>query len=306
MSAVELILPAMGGNFVYKAYPQSLYKKEEVKALFRSAHEEVKRIEEKFTEFHDSIITRINKNAGKEVSEIDDELLFLLSESERFFERSSGLFDPTYASYLIPWRDHTLGFFEKIKLRALVNFKKVKIDKEKKTIFLPYKDQRIGLGGIGKGYAVDRAFEILKEKGLVNFSVNGSGDMRVHSNPDAPRAWKVGIRNPFAKDPQQSAGLVQIHNGSVSTSGSYIQKKGEDSSNHHIINRYKDKSRHPISCTIIGESCMESDVWATIAMTQEIDDTLALLNKEGLYGILIDREGQSHLTNIAMRAFSTP
>ena len=182
----------------------------------------------------------------------------------------------------------------------------VEIDKKKKTIFLPFKDQRIGIGGIGKGYAVDRAFNFLKDKGFVNFSVNGSGDMRVHSEPNAPRPWRIGIRNPLAKDASQSAGIVQLSNGSVSTSGSYIQFKGKDSSNHHIINNYKEKSRHPISCTIVGQSCMETDVWATIAMTQEIDDSLTLLNKEKLYGILIDKEGQSYLTNTAMRAFSIP
>lgn len=305
-SLCEISLNAMGGSFVYKAYPQNLYRMEEVEELFRQAHAEVLRIEEKFTEFHESVITRINDKAGVEASDIDDELLFLLKESKLYFNKSKGIFDPTYASYISSWREseQSLGFFEKMKLKALVDFNKVKLDEKKKTVFLPYKDQKIGLGGIGKGYAVDRAFEFLKEKGLVNFSVNGSGDMRVHSEPDAPRPWKIGIRNPFAKDKdrQQSAGLVQIQNGSVSTSGSYIQNKGV-SHEHHIVSQYKEKERHPVSCTIVGESCMDTDVWATIAMAQDIADSLKMLNDEGLYGILIDRKGQSHLTKKALKNF---
>ncbi len=304
MSETEKVFSAMGGSFVYKAYPQSLYSKEELKNLFEEAHREVLRIEKKFTEFHPSVITDINDNAGIKPSPLDEELSFLLRESKKYFEKSNGLFDPTYASYLAPWRKREIGFLEKLKLKALVDFNKVKIDESKQTIFLPFKEQRIGLGGIGKGYAVDRAFEFLKAKGVVNFSVNGSGDMRVHSLPDAPRAWKVGIRNPFVKNPKQAAGLVQIQNGSVSTSGSYIQNKGKDSSDHHIVNKYKGSDRHPVSCTIVGKTCMDTDVWATIAMAQNIEESLELLNKEGLYGILIDKDGQSHLTNTAIRALS--
>lgn len=300
--STELILKAMGGSFVYRAYPQSLYRESEVQDLFEEAHREVKRIEEKFTEFHDSVITRINTDAGIKSSSLDDELLYLLQCSRSYYEKSEGLFDPTYASYLSRWREGKIGFFEKHKLRALVNFKKVKIDEKKKTIFLPYKDQRIGLGGIGKGYAVDRAFEFLKKKGLVNFSVNGSGDMRVHSSEEAPRPWKIGIRNPFSKDADRSAGLVQIQNGSVSTSGSYIQNKGK-SSDHHIIHHYEDEERHPVSCTVVGDSCMDTDVWATIAMTQDIGKAMKLLNSEGIYAILIDKQGRSHLSKKAMENF---
>lgn len=296
----ELTFSAMGGNFVYKAFPQPLYGKEEVEELFKVAHHEVKRIETKFSEFQDSVITRINDKAGLEKSTLDEELLFLLLKSREYFEKSKGIFDPSYASYLSRWRQGELGFFEKMKLRALVDFNKVEIDKLAKTIFLPYKDQKIGLGGIGKGYAVDRAFEFLKSKGMVNFSVNGSGDMRVHSEPDAPREWKVGIRNPFSRNKNQSAGLVQIKNGSVSTSGSYIQNKGV-SHDHHIVSHYSDKKSHPVSCTIVGESCMDTDVWATIAMAQDIHTSLKMLNDEGLYGILIDNQGVSHLTSRALK-----
>ena len=171
------------------------------------------------------------------------------------------------------------------------------------TIYLPYKNQKIGLGGIGKGYAVDRAFEYLEEKGLKNFSVNGSGDMRVHSEDDAQRHWKIGIRNPLSKNKDKSAGLVQVKNRSVSTSGSYIQNKNNDLKDHHIVNRYTREGQYPISCTIVGENCLETDTWATIGMTQEISASLELLNSHSLCGVLIDNNGKSYLTQKAMNYF---
>lgn len=304
----ESNFPAMGGQFIYKAYPQNLYRFEEVTALFKEAHQEVLRIENKFTEFKESDLNNINELAGIRPCPIDEEMLFLLSKSGDFFKKSQGVFDLTYASYNQKWRESLksgkpLTTVEKETLRSLVDFNRVEINTDGMTVFLPYPEMRIGLGGIGKGYAVDCAFQFLRNKGVINFSVNGSGDMRVQSEPDAPRPWKVGIRNPFAKDPNQAAGLVQVQNGSVSTSGSYIQFNKLDAS-HHILTNDKDLNSNPVvSSTIIGDTCLETDVWGTITMALNTSDALALLNKEDIYGILIDKSGKSHLSNRALNSF---
>lgn len=294
---------AMGGFFQYRSYPQANLSKEDILVLFQEAHREVIRIEKKYTEFFPSEITKINDNAGIQDVEIGDELLFLLKKSKEFYRKSHGLFDPTYASYLYPWRrKEKLGPLEKYKLRSLVDFNKVNMDEKNKKIFLPYKGQRIGLGGIGKGYAVDRAFEFLKKAGLYNFSVNGSGDIRVSSHENAPRPWRVGIRNPFSSDREKSAGFVQIENGSISTSGSYIQNKKGSAKDHHIVSKYEGENI-PISCTIVGESCMETDVWATISMAQSIQDSVKLLNEEDIFAVLIDVNGSSILSKKALERF---
>lgn len=294
---------AMGGSFVYQTYYNGKFSRGQIESLFKEAHTEVLRIEKKFTEFAPSLITRINEYAGVSEVEIDDELIYLLDKSENYFKKSKGIFDPTYASYLSVWRKkEKLGLIEKLKLKTLVDYSKVIVNKEKKTLFLPYKDQKIGIGGIGKGYAVDRAFKFLKNKGVRNFSINGSGDMRVHSSEDAPRKWKIGIRNPFSKDRNKSAGIVQISNGSVSTSGSYIQNKNNSFKDHHIVSKYENDTV-PVSATIIGDNCMETDVWATISMAQEISSSIKILNEQSMFGVLIDSTGRSHLSDKALAHF---
>lgn len=295
---------AMGGRFIYQIYNNGDFSSNVLESLFKEAHAEVLRIEEKYTEFAPSLITEINQCAGLNEVLIDDELIYLLEKCKDYFEKSNGLFDPTYASYLSVWRKkEKLGLIEKHKLKALVDFTKVTINKERKTIFLPFKDQKIGIGGIGKGYAVDRAFDFLKSEGMTNFSVNGSGDMRVHSSDNAPRRWKIGIRNPFSKDRSKSAGIVQVVNGSVSTSGSYIQNKKNSFKDHHIISKYS-SDIVPVSATVVGDSCMDTDVWATISMTQEISSGIKILNEQNLFGVLIDSSGHSHLSNKALAQFS--
>jgi len=307
--ACEVVLPAMGASFVYKAFAQPHHSFEEVRELFDQAHKEVLRIESKFTEFKKSEVSRINEQAGISKTQVDDETMSLLEKAREFFCLSDGLFDITYASRNKLWResnDRKLSIWDKIRLRGLTDYSKVSLNPKAQTIYLPKKGMRIGFGGIGKGFAVDQAFEYLKKKGLINFCVNGSGDMRVHSHQQAPRLWKIGIRNPFQQDPSISAGLVQIENGSVSTSGSYLQNSPNDKTGkqHHIMAKAGySMASPPLSCTVVGEKCISTDVWATIAMATSIDKGLALLNKNLIYGILIDRSGKSHLTTKALKTF---
>lgn len=310
MSRYQESFSAMGGDFIYSTFAQPFLSQKKVSELFTTAHQEVLRIENKYTEFKESEIEKINALAGIGPYNIDEETLYLLDQSKKFYQLSQGIFDITYSSRNKLWREQEkkISLVDKIKLKSLVNFNKVIINSASKTISLPSKGMRIGFGGIGKGYAVDRAFEFLKKEGLINFSVNGSGDMRVHSHGSAPRAWKIGIRNPFNKDPSISAGLVQVTNGSVSTSGSYIQRDETDVSgkSHHILAKYSKFSKTPpVSCTIIGENCLDTDVWATIAMATDTKDALKLLEKNLISAIIIDKSGKSFLTHKALSHFQS-
>lgn len=309
--ATQLNLPAMGGFFTYSVYPQQHLTLEKTKEYLIDAHDEVLRIEKKFTEFAPSIITTINQ-AGINPVNLDEESYSLIQRSIEFSLLSHGIFDISYATFGQKWRKavqhgESIPLLEKEKLLSFVNFKNIKLNKEKNTIQLADENMKISLGGIGKGYAVDQAFLQLKKKGISNFAVNGSGDMRVDSHPSAPRPWKVGIRNPFSKDPNQAAGLVQITQGSVSTSGSYVQRNHNDPTgrDHHIL-RKKDHSSESIlvSATVTADTCIESDVWATICLATSTENALTLMKENDLYAILIDESGKSHLSPRALRSFN--
>lgn len=307
---VEKKYHAMGGVFIMKCFAQSRFKIVEVEKIFNMAFSEIKRIEAKFSEFNPSLVTEINNDSGLRATTIDNETLFLLNKSNQFAKRSAGTFDITFASLAIEWRKakeegRVLSDEFRYELAKQINYKQLQIDSEKMTIYLPSKLLKISFGGIGKGYAVDRAYEILKIEGLENFYINGAGDIRVHSNKDAPRPWRIGVTNPFA--PEKHAGVIQLANGAVATSGSYIQKiiNKDEKLDHHIVSPVTGRSVDSIiSATIISDFAMESDTTATIVMNMNEKDALKYLNNNKLYGCLINKNGKTLLSKTALNNFN--
>ncbi len=306
-SPLELTLPAMGSSFNYKAYPQAHLNEEQILDAFREAHSEVQRIENKFTDFKESPFNQINKLAGISPCPVDQDIMDLILKSIEISHLSSGRFDISFASVGHRWRYYKnegvpFPSDERRELEALIDYKKIELDKENMTVYLPHPKMRIGLGGIGKGYAVDQAFQILRSLRLENFYINGSGDIKVHSAAHAPRRWKIGIRNPFNSDPNVSAGLIQVTNESVSTSGSYVQFNPTDKKDHHIIRKRSDQLSL-VSATVIHETCVLTDTLGTILMTMNPRQAIEFLNQQDVSGILIDELGQTHLSAKALKQF---
>lgn len=301
----------MGGEFIFKCYAQPNFSEEEIFKLFDLAAAEVSRIEDKFTTFRDSEFNNINKLAGCRACFVDAEVFGLVKRSLAVSKLSKGAFDITYASIQKALRIQESspvvdGVCDNNQIR-LIDYRNIIIDENNQSIFLPNEFMQIGLGGIGKGYAVDKAFDSLKEMGLVNFYVNGSGDIRVHSQIDAPRKWRIGIRNPFSKDPSKNVGIVQLTNGSISTSGSYVKFNPEAKhffDDHHIINTKTKSSRSEIvSATVLSDDCVTSDTTGTILMTMSVIEALEYLDHNSLLGVVIDKTGRSFLTDNTMKYF---
>ncbi len=304
---IEHSFAAMGASFHYKAYPQEHLSHQQIMDLFKKAHHEVLRIENKFTDFRPSPFQRINELAGISPCQVDDEILHLILKAIEFSRLSEGRFDISFASVGHRWRTYKkkgIPFPEKERkeLEEFINFKKIEIDEQKKTIFLPFTKMQIGMGGIGKGYAVDQAFKILADHRLENFYINGSGDIRVHSSVNAPRKWKIGIRNPFNLDPSIHAGLIQVSNQSVSTSGSYVQFNPAQHSDHHIIRKDKNDA-NIVSATVIHETCMFTDTMGTILMAMKTSEARRFLDNLDISAILIDQTGKTHLSALALKQF---
>ncbi len=299
---------AMGGLFEFCAFPQNYFNKSEVEVLFNEAASEVARIEAKFTEFKQSPFNEINRLAGVKPCQVDSEIMELIVRSIALSNESHGIFDITSAVIGQAWREakklgRELSEEERKDLRRYINYKKIIIDQKSMSVFLPNPQMRIGLGGIGKGYAVDMSFELLKSKDLYNFSVNGSGDLRFHSHPDAPRKWRVGIQNPFSADQSKVVGVIQVATGAVATSGSYKQFSQNE---HHIINPHTGHSqREVVSATILADTCVEADTTATIVMNMNGPEALNFLNKKNIFGALITNQGQALMSESALKNFGT-
>ncbi|NOT80303.1 MAG: FAD:protein FMN transferase [Bacteriovoracaceae bacterium] len=305
-------IKAMGGEFQWSCFPQTYLSKKDVELIFDQARAEVKRIEDKFTDFKPSYFNRINEMAGISPVQVDLETITLIKKAREFSDFSDGIFDISFASVGHLWRQakDKGNILDKEIIKSqlkFINYKEVIIDEEKLTVFLPFVQMRIGLGGIGKGYAVDRVYDLFLKQGLTNFMVNGAGDIRVHSRADAPRQWRVSVRNPLSKDPSKSVGVIQLSDGAIASSGGYIHNVKGDQFNHHIIHPKTGVSAPSvIASTVLAENAIVADVTATILMNLSGLDSVKYLDKMNLNGFVYEADGKCYLSKKSLMNFGMP
>jgi thiamine biosynthesis lipoprotein len=196
----------------------------EAEQAIEKAIGEIKRIENLVTTFRgDSQTNLINQNAGIKPVEVDEEVYALIERAQRISGLTQGAFDLTYGSL-----DKSLWNFDQkmtqlpsaeqaLKAVGLIDYRNIVL--EKGTVFLREKGMRIGFGGIGKGYAADRAKKVLQDEGYENGVVNASGDMNAWGFREDGNPWKVGISNPDS--PKEIIAEFDLKNAAVATSGNY-------------------------------------------------------------------------------------
>ena len=238
------------------------------KAAFR-AFQEMKRIEQLMSpkiEFGD--VFRINQFSGKEWVRVSPETIQVIKKAQEISELSEGGFDITVGPLTELWRKarerKAPPSEEEVKEKLdLVNFKNIEMDKEGK-VFLKKKGMAIDLGGIAKGYAVDRAFDSCRSAGIEDFLIDLSGNIRVSGRPQWGEDWQIGVRDPF--DRSHIIGKVTLRSGmALATSGNYerfVEMGGQRYS--HIINP---KTGYPVTgtagVTILAEDATTADGWST-------------------------------------------
>ncbi len=245
-----------------------------------------------------SEITFINNNAAIAPVEISAEMDYLLRESLRFSELTGGAFDITYASVGHAY-DYRAG--KKPDDRAIahglaaIDYRHVELADGR--VSFRHGGVRIDLGGIAKGYAVDRAAAVLLDCGVADALVSAGGDSRILGNRRG-RAWMIGIRHP--RDPAGIALRLPLANSAISTSGDYERffiDAGERV--HHIINPSTGRSAaRSWSATVTGPDALTTDALSTSIFVLGAADGLALIERlDGIDAIVIDNHGKLHYSS---------
>ncbi|MEO7806634.1 MAG: FAD:protein FMN transferase, partial [Steroidobacteraceae bacterium] len=209
----------------------------------------------------DSEISRVNAKAFAHPVPVSRELYDLVTTSIGYSRLSKGVFDITYASvgYLYDYRRHVRPDDKSI-LAALpgIDYRNLKLDPATRSIRFEHAGMRIDLGGIAKGYAVDRGIEILRRAGFERVMVNAGGDTRVLGDRFG-KPWVVGIRHPDDKD--KLVLRMPLIDAAFSTSGDYERFFDEGGVRyHHIIDPRTGKSPHAVrSATIIASTATRTD-----------------------------------------------
>jgi FAD:protein FMN transferase len=269
-----------------------------------NAIDEIKRIEKLLTTYAaDSQTNQINQSAGIEPVVVDAEVFGLIARSIQLSRLTQGAFDITYGSI-----DKSLWNFDQQmkslpskevaqEMVKLINFENIVLNEPQKSVFLREKGMRIGFGGIGKGYAADKAKVLLQQNGIKAGIINASGDLATWGHQPDGKPWTIGIANPNMKNTAFSR--LNISNLAVATSGNYEKFVVIDGKKYsHTIDP---KTGYPVqgikSVSIIAPSAELADALATPVMVMGKEVGLDLINQlKGIACIIIDEQNKVFLS----------
>jgi thiamine biosynthesis lipoprotein len=268
-------------------------------AYILMAVNEIKRIENIISSWKpDTETSKINRDAGIKPVKVSTELFNLIKRALAISKLTDGAFDISYAAMDKIW--HFDGSMTKMpdpetiknSVRN-VGYQHIILNEAKQTVFLERKGMKIGFGAIGKGYAADKAKQLLQSKGVTAGIINASGDMNTWGRQPDGKEWTVAITNPMDKN--KAFGLFSISDRAVVTSGDYekfVRFNGVRYA--HIINP---KTGYPatgiISATVFAPKAELADALATSVFVMGKEVGIDRINQiPGVECIIVDEKGQ--------------
>ena len=268
--------------------------------------EEMRHIDETMSTYKPtSEVSQVNDKAADGPMHISKELFDLLVTAREYSEITDGAFDITYASvgYMYDFRKRIHPDDAQIaKALPAVNYRHVILDPKNQTVQFSEKGVRIDLGGIAKGYSVDRGIDVLKGLGFTRAFVSAGGDSRIIGDRFG-KPWIVGIRDPMKGEGNVIA-RIPLVNAAISTSGDYERFFDEAGVRyHHIIDPHTGHSASKVrSATVIGPYATRTDGLSKTAFVLGPDKALEIYNRlpdidaiiVKLDGTIVHSSGMSH------------
>ena len=249
----------------------------------------------------DSELSRVNREAANGPVEVSDSLFTVLQQALRISELSHGAFDISFGSigYLYDFRARQQPSDEELaEGLAKVNYRSVVLDPSANSVRFLDEGVRLDLGGIAKGYAVDRGIDILKSFGIRHARLSAGGDLRLLGDKRG-KPWIVGIRDPRSES--RNAMVLPLTNVAVSTSGDYERFFFDDNNErvHHILSPATGKPAKGVqSVTILGDDSITTDGLSTAVFVLGAAKGLEMVNRlKGIDAVIIDEQRQVHYSD---------
>ena len=281
-------------------------EKAKAREAIKLAFKELKRIEKLTSKYREgSEISILNREGAKRPVKVSEDTLRVIRESIRIGELTDGAFDITISPLMELW-----GFSKKEgyrpseeelrEARGLVDYGSISLNGEEGTIKFEKEGMKIDLGGVAKGYGVDRAVEVLRENGISRAIVDAGGDLYLLGKPLEGDFWQVGLKHP--RKLGEMLGIVKAADEAVATSGDYenyfiLQGKRFC----HIIDpATAEPAEGTLSVTVIAREAMRADALATAFFVLGWQRGLKLASRlEGVEAIIV-REDDSGEMVISM------
>ena len=302
---------SMGTVFETTIYAPDKYIAEKT---FNKVFQEINRLDYLMSNYKkESVLSELNRNASAEPTNCNKELASVIEQSLQYSDITDGAFDITIGPLMKKW-----GFFKKKgripgkeELESAlesVSYKSIIIEEKTikslaknpgtvKTVFFKNPGTQIDLGGIGKGYAVDRAISVLKQNGINSALINFAGNIYTFGTPPGKDSWVIGLQHP--RESEGILGTFEIKDKAVSTSGDYenfFTIEGKRYS--HIIDpRTGNPVKGIVSVTIVTGNATRADALSTGIFVLGLTKGIELIEQlSDVEGIIVYEDADSKLS----------
>lgn len=284
--------------------------RERAARIARAAEAEALRIEWKFSRYREaSVVSQINRNAGRTPVAVDEETERLVVEALALARSTGGRFDPTVGVLRRAWdfraaRVPAGGEID--ALLPLVDHRSVGV--RDGTVFLRRAGMELDLGGVGKEYAVDRVAELLASEGVSSAVVNFSGDVRTVGGRGDGHPWSIGVVDPRERTRVRFAVRVAGTAG-VATSGDYERFFVQEGRRyHHLLDATTGwPARGVASVTVVASTASHAGRLATSAfLAGPVEGLATIESAPGAEGAVIDEDGTLRATTGMSRLSDLP
>lgn len=310
MAMLSLVSSGCSQTSADKPYKESRFLMDTLIEVTAYGPQAEKGVKEAFSEFErmyaladqydpNSQISKVNQAAGSSKVAVDADIFAMVEESCQLAEKLEGTFDVSVGPLVELWGIGKKGEYipsdlELANVLPLVNYKLIEIDKVNHTLFLPKKGMKLDLGGIAKGYAVDKAIAKLQAAGVKSALVNAGGTVRViGSRPDG-KPWRIGVQDP--RKPDGVIAKVELAGwDTMETSGDYQRFIMKDNVRYaHIFDPRTGKQPRDIAAvTMIMNNARQGDIFSTALFVLGVERSLVRLKEfPGVEAIFVTLDGK--------------
>ncbi len=302
---VEHRATAMGTTITLISYTSPTVDEPKTRQAMEHAIEELIKLENLMTSWRDdSEVGAINRGAGTFVK-VSPDTRRVIEKSLWAGKVSNGTFDITFKTMSDLWRFGSAAEpnpkppdrAEVEKLKKLVDYRKIEVDADAGTVKIA-QGTKIGLGGIAKGYAIDRVADVLRAGGVTSFLAQAGGDLYGAGRKPDGSSWSAGIRDPRGSDGSYFA-TIPLENHAFSTAGDYARAYVHEGRRyHHIIDP---RTGYPATAS------RSVTVWAKTAFIADVvDDAVFILGPtkglalveslEDVGAVIVDEKNRVHVS----------
>ncbi len=263
------------------------------KGAFEAAFNEITRIDSLFTDYNDSSAVGVINLATPGMIKTIPEVAALIQRSLLFSEKTGGAFDVTVGGLVRLWgfKDESMHVPAKDSLdavRAMVGWKNLSISDD--SLVEKRSGLKIDLSGIAKGYAVDKAFDVLNDLGVKSFLINAGGEIRCKGD-----GWTTGVQDP--RDPNGIVEVILPGEKAVATSGDYQNYFEVDGVRYcHLFDPATGSPAGKVaSVTVLADDVATADALATALFVAGLGKSEEIMkNFPGCEFLIIGKDGKKH------------